>query len=69
MSNAGLDNSPSSEVNRNTTVGVTTALLSLCYISYAIRVTSRKILKSGMWWDDWWMLGVLVGTSGTRSIV
>lgn len=60
MADAGLQNSPDSQVNRNTTLGVTTTLLSLCYISYALRIASRKVLKTGMWWDDWWMLGVLV---------
>lgn len=59
---SGLENSPSSQVNRDTTIGVVTTLLALCLISYAVRITSRKVLKSGLWWDDWWMLGVLVRT-------
>ena len=42
------------------TLVVTTILLSLCYISFTLRLLSRRLLRVGLWWDDKWMGMVLV---------
>ena len=46
--------------NQRLMLGVTTMLLLLCYCLYALRILSRKLLKVGLWIDDWWMLFCLV---------
>ena len=48
--------------DQHLTIGVTTTLLALCIILFAVRITARKLTKFGLWWDDWWMLGVTVRT-------
>lgn len=64
---AGADgDAAQAQLNRNLTIGVATSLLALCVISYALRLVARKTLKSGLWWDDWWMLGVLVRSCSSK---
>lgn len=60
MSSSGLQNSPEAQINQDMTIGVTTTLLTLCIISYVVRIVSRKVMKSGLWLDDYWMAFVLV---------
>lgn len=46
--------------NQRLIVGLTTALLVLCYVLYFLRILSRKVLKTPLWIDDWFMLFALV---------
>lgn len=41
-------------------IGITTTLLVLCYTFYFLRILSRKVLKTPLWIDDWFMLFALV---------
>lgn len=47
--------------NQKLILGVTTTLLVLCYFLYFLRILSRKLLKTPLWIDDWFMLFALVG--------
>ena len=46
--------------NQRLIVGLTTALLALCYVFYFLRILSRKLLNTPLWIDDWVMLVALV---------
>lgn len=46
--------------NQKLIIGLTTALLVLCYSFYFLRILSGKLLQTPLWIDDWWMLFALV---------
>ena len=46
--------------NQKLIVGLTTTALVLCYLFYFLRILSRKLLKTPLWIDDWFMLFALV---------
>lgn len=47
--------------NQRLILGLTTTLLALCYAFYFLRILSRKLLETALWFDDWFMLLALVG--------
>ncbi|KAF2230403.1 hypothetical protein EV356DRAFT_519935 [Viridothelium virens] len=40
-------------------IGLTTTLLALCWILYCLRIVSRKVWRTPLWIDDWFMLFAL----------
>ena len=46
--------------NQKVIVGITTTLLILCYFFYFLRILTRKLLKTPLWIEDWFMLFALV---------
>ena len=49
--------------NQKLVIGLTTILLVLCYFLYFLRILSRKLLRTPLWIDDWFMLFALVSLS------
>lgn len=46
--------------NQRLIIGITTVLLVLCYIFFFLRILSRRLLQTPLWYDDWYMLFALV---------
>jgi hypothetical protein len=42
------------------TIGVTVPLLTLSYVTFTLRLLSRRLMKAALWLDDWLMLLAVV---------
>ena len=46
--------------NQNLIIAITTLVLALAYISYALRLYARRVSGAKVWWDDYMIGGGLV---------
>ena len=51
---------PQEAHNQRLIIGLTTALLALCWILYLLRLVSRRVCRTPLWVDDWFMAFCLV---------
>ena len=52
---------------QNLTIGIITTCLALSTLTFGLRIYSRIVSGAKLWWDDYWMCGVMVVVSALSA--